>query len=88
MGGEEKKGEATMNTWTDTIEEDMGTPELLTVQEVAGTLRVDATTVRRWIKNGALEAVSLPHRHHRQAYRIKKATLERMLNGGASALRA
>ena len=26
--------------------------ELLTVQEVASILRVDQTTVRRWIKNG------------------------------------
>ena len=34
--------------------------ELLTVREVARRLRVDDTTVRRWIKHGTLEAVSLP----------------------------
>src|SRR5579875_1812041 len=32
-------------------------PELLTVSEVAQRLRVDDTTVRRWIKSGALEAI-------------------------------
>ena len=39
--------------------------ELFTVREVARQLRVDATTVRRWIKNGALEAITLPHRGKR-----------------------
>jgi excisionase family DNA binding protein len=56
------------------------TSELLTVSEVAETLRVDATTVRRWIKNGVLEAVSLPHVNTRQAYRIKRSTVEAILN--------
>jgi len=45
--------------------------DLLTVREVAKQLRVDDTTVRRWIKNGALEAITLPHRGTRQAYRIR-----------------
>lgn len=54
--------------------------ELLTVHEVAKTLRCDDTTVRRWIKNGALEAVTLPHANRRQAYRIKKTTLDRVLS--------
>ena len=54
--------------------------ELLTVREVARRLRVDDTTVRRWIKSGALEAITLPHRGKRQAYRIKKSTLDRLLN--------
>ncbi len=36
--------------------------ELLTVREVARRLRVDDTTVRRWIKSGSLEAITLPHR--------------------------
>lgn len=56
--------------------------DLLTVTEVANILRVDATTVRRWIKNGVLEAVSLPHRGLRQAYRVKRETLEKLLNEG------
>ena len=50
--------------------------ELLTVREVARRLRVDDTTVRRWIKSGALEAITLPHRGRRQAYRIKRSTLD------------
>jgi excisionase family DNA binding protein len=53
--------------------------ELLTVHEVARRLRVDDTTVRRWIKTGALEAISLPHKGRRQAYRIKKSTLDKLL---------
>lgn len=53
--------------------------ELLTVREVAKQLRVDDTTVRRWIKNGVLEAITLPHRGARQAYRIRRSTLEALL---------
>lgn len=53
--------------------------DLLTVHEIAGALRVDDTTVRRWIKNGVLEAIALPHRGLRQAYRIKKAILAKLL---------
>lgn len=53
--------------------------ELLTVREVARRLRVDDTTVRRWIKNGALEAVTLPHSGKRQAYRVKKSTMDKLL---------
>jgi excisionase family DNA binding protein len=53
---------------------------LLTVQEVARTLRVDDTTVRRWIKTGVLEAVVLPHQGTRQAYRVKKTTVDALLS--------
>lgn len=56
--------------------------ELLTVHEIAVELRVDDTTVRRWIKFGVLEAVALPHRGNRQAYRIKRGTLDSILAGG------
>ncbi len=56
-----------------------GTEELLTVREVARLLRVDNTTVRRWIQIGTLEAIRLPHRGKRQAYRIKKSTIEQLL---------
>jgi excisionase family DNA binding protein len=62
-----------------TMEEDRR-EELLTVREVARRLRVDDTTVRRWIKSGALEAITLPHRGKRQAYRIKKSTLDTLLS--------
>ena len=53
--------------------------DLLTVSEVAEILRVDDTTVRRWVKQGALEAVVLPHVNTRQAYRIKRETLNKVL---------
>jgi excisionase family DNA binding protein len=53
--------------------------ELLTVSEVASRLRVDDTTVRRWIKSGTLAAISLPHKGKRQAYRVKKTTLDELL---------
>jgi hypothetical protein len=53
--------------------------DLLTVREIARACRVDETTVRRWIKGGALEAVVLPHRGHRQAYRVKRGVLRRAL---------
>lgn len=58
--------------------------DLLTVAEVAQSLRVDSTTVRRWIKNGVLDALSLPHRGLRQAYRIKRETLDTLLNTTAA----
>ena len=53
--------------------------DLLTVDEVAERLRVDPTTVRRWIKNGILEAIVLPHRGKRQQYRIRQRTLDSMI---------
>jgi excisionase family DNA binding protein len=52
--------------------------ELLTVHEVAQTLMVDETTVRRWVKNGILEAILLPHVGKRQGYRIKRETLDKI----------
>lgn len=53
--------------------------QLLTVAEVARVLRVDNTTVRRWVKQGVLEAVILPHKNERQGYRFKSETLENLL---------
>ncbi|HLL78342.1 MAG TPA: helix-turn-helix domain-containing protein [Ktedonobacteraceae bacterium] len=53
--------------------------ELLTVQEVAERLRVNEATVRRWIKNGALQAIKLPHRGKREIYRVRRATLDSVL---------
>ncbi len=51
---------------------------LLTVREVARRLRVDDTTVRRWIKSGALEAITLPHKGKRSAYRIRLDVLKKL----------
>lgn len=53
--------------------------DLLTVAEVARILRVDDTTVRRWVKQGALEAIVLPHVNERQAYRVRRSTLEQLI---------
>ncbi len=53
--------------------------ELLTVGEVARRLRVDTTTVRRWISQGLLEAVTLPHIGKRQSYRVRSTTLNTLL---------
>lgn len=57
-----------------------GLSDLLTVREVARRLRVDDTTVRRWIKSGMLEAVTLPHKGKRRGYRVKKMTLDALFN--------
>lgn len=53
--------------------------DLLTVSEVARILRVDNTTVRRWVKQGTLEAIILPHVNIRQAYRVRRSTLEKII---------
>jgi excisionase family DNA binding protein len=53
--------------------------ELLTVSEVARILRVDDTTVRRWVKQGALDAVTLPHQGRRRTYRVPREVLDKML---------
>ena len=60
--------------------------KLYTVREVARRLRVDDTTVRRWIKSGALEAITLPHRGRRQAYRIKQSTLDKLMQNPITAM--
>jgi excisionase family DNA binding protein len=59
----------------------VATSELLTVSEVADILRVDATTVRRWVKNDVLKAVVLPHVNRRQSYRVRRDTLNKVLEG-------
>lgn len=63
----------------DKEKEEMG-EDLLTVHEVASHLRVDDTTVRRWIKSGALEAIALPHRGKRRGYRVRKLTLDELFS--------
>ncbi len=55
---------------------------LLTVGEVARRLRVDSTTVRRWISQGTLEAIPLPHNGKRRVYRIQQSTLDSLLGAG------
>lgn len=53
---------------------------LLTVQEVAARLRVNEATVRRWILNGSLAAITLPRRGRRKIYRVYESTLAAILN--------
>jgi excisionase family DNA binding protein len=60
------------------------TSGLLTVREVAEILRCDATTIRRWLKNGAMQAIELPHPGTRMSYRIKRETLDTLLNTTAA----
>lgn len=52
---------------------------LFTVREVARRLRVKESTVRLWIKSGALEAITLPNRGKRHVYRVHKRTLDTLL---------
>ena len=58
------------------MEQEEESEKLLTVQEVARGLHVDETTVRRWIAEGVLEAVTLPHFGKRKIYRIKESVYE------------
>ena len=53
--------------------------ELLTMAEVADILRVSSKTVKRWCKQGTLEAEVFPHGKTRQTYRVKRETVEKML---------
>ena len=55
--------------------------ESLTASEVARILRVDETTVRRWVKGGVLEAEIVSQSEKRQSIRIKRETLDRVLGG-------
>ena len=52
---------------------------LLTVPEVAQHLCVTDTTVRKWIKEGKLEAVALPHGRKCTRYRVRRETLHLIL---------
>lgn len=60
--------------------QDLSQDPLLTVAEVARYLRVDETTVRRWVASGALEAVFLPRIGRNRKYRIRQSTLDALMN--------
>ena len=49
---------------------------LMTVPEVAATLRLHPDTVRRWLRAGQLPAVNLGGR---RGYRIRRSELDRYL---------
>jgi excisionase family DNA binding protein len=48
--------------------------EYFTPREIAKRFRVDDSTVRRWIRTGALEAETI-RQGRRNRHRIKKATI-------------
>ena len=56
---------------------------LLTVQEVAGRLRVNPETIRRWLRQGKLEGAMLGG--DRAGYRIAESELRRLLEEGKEA---
>ena len=49
--------------------------EYFTPREIAKRLRVDDSTVRRWIRTGALEAETI-RQCRRNRHRIKKVTID------------
>ena len=56
--------------------------DLMTVQEVARALRVDDTTIRTWIRNGDLPAISLPHGGKRENFRVLKSVVQEIIARG------
>jgi excisionase family DNA binding protein len=52
---------------------------LYTVNEVAERVRVDPTTVRRWIRHGLITCIDLPHTGSRVGRRIPQSTLDGIL---------
>jgi len=52
------------------------TEELLTVEEVARILKVRRETIRRYIKNGYLKAVTLPGGD----YRLRESGIQELLS--------
>jgi excisionase family DNA binding protein len=52
---------------------------LLTIEEVADVLRVDRSTVGRYIKQGLIPVITLG-KGKKAAKRIKQSTLDRLIN--------
>lgn len=63
---------------------DITIPEFMTVRELANLLRVNETTVRRWIGHGNLEALLLPGTGKHKTYRIPRSSIEQMINQSQS----
>jgi excisionase family DNA binding protein len=64
----------------------MDDDRLLTVQEVAERLRVNAETVRRWLRQGRLHGM-MPG-GDRAGYRIRESELRRFMAGDEGKARA
>jgi predicted site-specific integrase-resolvase len=58
---------------------ELGLEELLTATQVAEMLRVDISTVTRWIRIGAMEATQGRSTKNRPAYLIKLSTITAMM---------
>lgn len=56
--------------------------ELMKVSEVSRRLRVDDTTVRRWVHNGVLDAIELPHRGKRRVFRVRRQVVDDLIKFG------
>lgn len=54
-------------------------PELLTTGEVAKILRIDRSTVRRWIGDGELDAIKLKGKRVHSMYRIPLSAVQQKL---------
>ncbi|HEV2660477.1 MAG TPA: helix-turn-helix domain-containing protein [Ktedonobacteraceae bacterium] len=78
------KNASTLSDLQEEHNEAAGDDTLLTVGEVARRLRVDTTTVRRWIVSGSLAAVVLPHHGKRQGYRIRQSIIDNILQTPSS----
>jgi excisionase family DNA binding protein len=55
--------------------------DLLTVAETAKILRTHSSTVRKWIKEGTLRAIKLPHPGKRTTYRVARSTIDELIQG-------
>ena len=53
--------------------------QLLTTGEVAKILRIDQSTVRRWIKSGELNAIQLKEKGMHSIYRIPLSAVQQKL---------
>lgn len=56
-------------------------PELLKVEQVADELQVKRTTVRGWIRSGALKATLLGPAGKRREYRVRRTDLDAFVSG-------
>ncbi|MDO3024419.1 MerR family transcriptional regulator [Mycobacteroides abscessus] len=57
---------------------------LMTTSEVAERLRVDSSTIRKWVAKGLLKAVTLPGGHHR----FRQEDIEALLAEASKAVSA
>lgn len=59
--------------------QDQDVEALYTITEVARRVRVDPSTVRRYIRRGLVRSIPLPHTGNRITHRIPQSSLDAML---------